>query len=561
MSDDSVEVEEAQLDIQQLDIDEIEHELIIRGIESTEGDDKAVKLQEVLEQKWLRSELKKLDLNQELVTLNMKLAELSNLLHDATEGDINLGADSRAVSLYIHCYLRIRREMCLDVNMFAEYKHLIRKLNLAFAKLDGLCENLLFPKIVDSDDEEKELEELDRRKKRLAKERQERAAKQEAEKKKAQKNAKSKKKKETPKNQYREVPVHFPSDSEHSKSEREDSDEDIPSTPKGKVKTERDSSKPKQWSAKQLNPVTKWSYRFSGIDGDKNGDVYSFLDDLEEAAEAHTVPDTMLLNGVIMLLTDEAHTWYKAKKKTITSWDMFKNEIKEAFDPDQDDEKILDKINQLKQTSNQTFVVYEAKFQELLQKLKKPLSDTERLRKILKGLHIFYRAKIVSADISSLRELRTICKKLEKDKKAVMQLQKEERRKEKKKDEKEDRREKKHHKVAAMDIESTDDEMEVSAAVARHSYPKKSNKPEAFCWRCQNRGHYANNCPTAVFCKNCGQSGISTENCNLCKGVPFLGNQQGSSQGGTLAPWYSIPPPPTTSQLSKQQGTDIQQKK
>lgn len=300
----------------------------------------------------------------------------------------------------------------------------------------------------------------------------------------------------------------------------------------------------------KINPLSRWKFRFSGKE-----DLFSFLDKVEESADVHGVDDRTLLTGIPLLLEGDAHRWFSAKKKTITKWTLFKTEIKAAFDPAEDDEGMMAKLNNMRQKPDETFVVYESRFEEICKRLSCPLNDKEKLRKIIKGLHLFYRNRVTATEIEDLRTLRRKCKAWELDKQQVLKLEKEDRRRrEKEKEEK-----KRSGRVAAVKVESasSSSEEEEPAVETVHTLDAAAKKLGLVCWRCKIPGHIAFKCPNKVFCENCGLKDTLADRCPRCaqayqagywgrpssKETPAQGNASTDQKEGALGPFTEPPPP------------------
>lgn len=175
----------------------------------------------------------------------------------------------------------------------------------------------------------------------------------------------------------------------------------------------------------KINIVSKWTLRYEPKD-----DLAKFLEQVEELADMHRVGDSELIKGFGSLLNGHAYTWFKTVRGRLESWEDLKTELRLAFAPADNDESILDQINALEQKKEETYVVYEARMTELFQRLLKPLSESQKTKKLLKGLHLYYRERIYSHKMKSTRDLRLSCQALEEDKGHILRLQRRERKEE-----------------------------------------------------------------------------------------------------------------------------------
>jgi len=142
----------------------------------------------------------------------------------------------------------------------------------------------------------------------------------------------------------------------------------------------------------------------------------NFLEEVEELVETHSVEEGDLLSGIGSLLTGSAKIWHKSMKNRIYTWNAFRKTIRQAFMPNDDDDTIIDRLKKMRQRAEESYVVYEARMQELFRRLENPLDEKKRLKLLLDGLHLFYRTKIRSADLITTRDLRRACNQLEPDK-------------------------------------------------------------------------------------------------------------------------------------------------
>lgn len=276
-----------------------------------------------------------------------------------------------------------------------------------------------------------------------------------------------------------------------------------------------------------VNPVTRWEPRFSGSE-----DLDSFIEDVECTADMNSVSDVQLLRGVGSLLTGPARTWYRAEKKKgkLTSWRIFKKKMKAAFQPGNRDDQIMDKLQQLKQKHDETYAVYEARADELFRRLERRLHEKDKLRFLMGGLDIFYRQRVVSADMEQVRDLRRFCQAIEEDKVSIKKLEREEERRKER-----HMHQKSGFRVAATGVTDEDEDAD-RVSVAAAGPPKKSDGSGGkFCWRCGSRDHQAHDCPRGVRCSSCGQEGTTVEECIRCEGAGRKG-LWGSASGSPSAP-------------------------
>lgn len=517
--------------------EELDYELRIRELDSASAatrEEKEALLEEHGELPPFPETLDGLDPAYELELVSMKVAEIKAVVAEIESGMKN-GAEPkesrRLNTVYVHTLFRVRRMMfrCHPV-YYASFRKLVSKLNAIWYRLQKMYTTLAFPKICtssddDSEEEQNQHEERKKLKQRKKEEEEERRRRDEDDRRRREKEQKERKHSYRSHRQYQ-------SDSSTSSSSSSSSSDGH--------------RKKKKSRNKGRNVVTSWDFKYNGS---SERDLHSFLEDVEDAADTNNVSDDELLRGIGALLTDSARTWHRNRKKKLSSWSVFKKEICSAFAPADNDDEVMDKINNIKQKSDETFAVYEARVSELFRRLSAPLSEKEKLKKVYNGLHLFYSGRFRSSDFNSLRSLRKECESVEVDKHMIQKKEKEERKKEQRKFEKEERRDtRKPLKVAATKVELSN-ESDESVEVADVKVPGQN---ALVCWRCGRVGHLSSSCTSKIFCVGCGAKGVIAERCETCARANLQGKWSGPSQPqgnasggvmwGTLPP-FSVPPP------------------
>lgn len=546
------------MEVATLHIDEVEYELEIRGVGLDPTDDSFPALARLLElhkdDPVLEQRVGELDPKKEFGKLRTKVMEVEALLVEASAAGLMVDRPYRVASLYIHCVFRLRRILFRCYGKGAEeMAKLGRKLNRLHDVLSPLATNLIFPYLYipagDEEDPEDELKKLRVQMENLEVKKikpevkteekssdSDEAVSKSSTKTKSSRSSKGRKSKKTIKKKKKHRRRHSSSSSTSSSSS---------SSPSGSNSGDSSEEKEKSGRLGKNNPLSRWKWRFSGKE-----DLFNFIDKVEESADVHGVDDATLLSGIPLLLEGDAHVWYRAKRKTISKWKHFKKEIKAAFEPAEDDEGLQEKLNNLRQKPDETFVVFEARFEELSKRLSTPLSDKAKLRKIIKGLHVFYRSRVTASEIDTLRTLRRKCQAWELDKKEVLKLEKEERHRHRKD------KEEKHRssgRVAAVEVEgspSSDETQEAAATAGVVPLDTAAKRLGLVCWRCGQVGHMSFKCPEKIFCVNCGEKDTIAERCPRCARAnlaghwgPRPGNAQWDQQRGGLGPFHQPPPP------------------
>lgn len=496
--------------------EELEHELQIRGRVTAlmSFEEKVEWLTNNADRQTLTEVLEDIKPTAELLVLSTKVSEMKALMSEFRNGQ-----STRLAALYLHCVGRVRRSMFRDPASFEGFKYLTVRMKKVYDAVRKMFPDVDFPQVYSPDDDHDSPPSRDRspsprrrrddspRRRRDDSPRRERKIKKEP--------------------RYRE-----------KKGYRSDTSSSSDSSRSGSSNQRRSQGRSRN------NPVARWGMSFS-----QNEDLHNFLDDVEEAAEMNEVSDEELLRGISSLLKGPAKSWYRGTKAKIGSWKGFKKQLKEAFRPDEDDDGIKEQIDRLQQHSDESFVVFEARASELFRKLNRPYREDEKLSKLLKGLHFYYRSRIRMKNIASVRELRAECKDLEADKTQIMKLEK----KERKRDDKEDRRDSRRHvKAAAVELSGSSDDGAAEAAAVRVT--GQASGFSGTCWRCGRHGHMSINCKEKIFCLCCGAKDTVAERCQNCAKAAAAGkwSQSGKAAGdlgGGAKSLFSQPPPQTPTKI------------
>ena len=275
---------------------------------------------------------------------------------------------------------------------------------------------------------------------------------------------------------------------------------------------------------------------------------------MEETAAANQVSELDLLLGVRSLLSGSALSWFRATKERIFTWKAFKKNIREAYQPGDGDEAILDRIRKMRQKDDETYVLYAARMEDQFRRLEEPLTPKKKVRFLMKGLHVFYKNKICEEDINSEAGLRRACRKWEAAKVEIQRREREKERCEKGRQDRDKddrpfgrperarraadthavggplRRKKAPEPASEEEPELQEEEPETSEEFHPHvaaatlgpktpvAGPFRSHVGSQRCWRCGESGHISLNCKTEIFCISCGQQGVVAERCQRCVG-------------------------------------------
>ena len=464
--------------------DELKHELGLRGCVTLATDSHHHLVSRILEQRnspVRPDKVEELMPEREYREIRPKVYECEALTAECRATGAALDQSLRVTTLYVHLCHRLRRIVFQATGeLFDDFKSLGRRFSRLHAELSPLFPQTVFPFLFIPEDEVAVVASGVAR--IIVKD-----------------------------DQPEQSPEGTDSGSDSSRSSRSSKARQRKKNRQKKRKIGATSTKPK------VNPVTKWTLRYT-----RGEDLPKFLEDVEELANIHSVPDGELLRGLSSLLTGDARVWYRTVYDSIDSWEECKEELKNAFAPADNDESVMEKVNNLKQKAEETYVVFEAKMKQLFQRLTEPLSEKQKLKKVLAGLHVYYRSRIKSAEMRSLRDLAMACRDLEVDKPHILRLEREEEKK------REHRSDKKYPKVNAVEApvpttEATTADAPVTARVeVAAAAPAKAGSAMK-CWKCAQFGHFAQECPNRTSCFVCGMPDTVTANCGNCMQARAMG--------------------------------------
>lgn len=452
-----------------------------------------------------------LDANQEFLEMRPKVFECETLVAELLSQTLTEANTSRVTSLYVHLTHRLRRIVYrANGSVFDDLKTLGRRVANLHDKLSPLYPDMTFPYLFIPDDDVTII---------------------------ASKVTKMVVKDEKlPEKSSKDIDSSSSSSQSSSNSSRSSRSSRSSKQKKKKEKKKKKKRYEHKWRSEpsggrpKMNPVTKWTQRYS-----RGEDLPKFLEDVEEQANIHSVTDGELLRGLSSLLTGDAEVWYRDYRDSISSWEDCKKAMKKAFAPADNDESVLEKISSLKQKTEETYVVFEAKMKQLFHRLTEPLSEKQKVKKVLAGLHVYYRSRIRSADISSLRDLALACQGLEEDKPHILKLERDEEKK------REMKTEKRFPKVNALEPSVPDAEASVKPRVeVAAAAPIKGSAMQ--CWKCSKFGHFAKDCTERVSCAVCGLPDTVAAKCTNCAQARAMGYwfsiaQQPSNRGNMTRDW------------------------
>ncbi|EFA13506.2 hypothetical protein TcasGA2_TC002101 [Tribolium castaneum] len=158
-------------------------------------------------------------------------------------------------------------------------------------------------------------------------------------------------------------------------------------------------------------PVYKWGISFSGEPTDN---LISFLENVEELSIARRVsPQELFLSG-IDLFKGRALIWFRSVRGQYNDWHSLITALKEEFLPLDYDDLLWQEIKTRLQHKDEPIAIYIATMQTLFKRLSEEPREKTKLYYLRKLIRPEFITALALHDISSVKELQELCKKVEK---------------------------------------------------------------------------------------------------------------------------------------------------
>lgn len=269
------------------------------------------------------------------------------------------------------------------------------------------------------------------------------------------------------------------------------------------------------------DPIWKWNLSFDG-----QGSVVSFLENLEEKAEARHTPRSQLFQAASEFLKGDALLWYRPRKSTFYDWDDFKMKLREAFTPFDYEANLLDDIRKRTQGPDEKLVLFVSKMQGMFRKLARPPSEEEQVHLIRRNLLPYIHTALALQKVSTVDELLKIGRVVEEShwrakqycppsSGSTMQEPSLEYRQVRIPKPQTHRT----HFVHASGIQDP---------AQQNIHPATGNQNQrqglVCCWGCKKPGHILSACPD-ISCFRCGLKGYTIRTCPTCSKNAYGGRQ------------------------------------
>lgn len=146
----------------------------------------------------------------------------------------------------------------------------------------------------------------------------------------------------------------------------------------------------------------------TSYDGTKNSEtVEAFLAAVRVFKKVEGISDADALDGVPLLLHDEAAIWWQGMKETVSSWEQFEEHLRANFAPKKPEYLIYHEIISERQAKPQDTATFIAKKRMLFSQLPKAehLKEKQQLDLIYSLLNLTIRDKVPRGSITSFEDL------------------------------------------------------------------------------------------------------------------------------------------------------------
>lgn len=260
-------------------------------------------------------------------------------------------------------------------------------------------------------------------------------------------------------------------------------------------------------------PFAKWNIFFDG-----NNSVTSFIEDIEEMAEARGVSKSRLFLSASELFKGDALLWYRPRKGTFLNWEDLLVKLRDAFLPPDYEVNLMNDIRKRTQGDDEKLILYISRMQGLFSKLTRKPSVSEQVALIKRNLLPYLQRALALQNFNTIDDLLNCGRIVEESHWRAehfcppptnprMMLEPSFAYK----------RATTAKPLAIHSIESTSSE---TSLVPEITTVDSTKSRKMLCWNCKQSNHLRKDCkqPHRVACFRCGTAGYTIKNCPTCSG-------------------------------------------
>lgn len=265
-------------------------------------------------------------------------------------------------------------------------------------------------------------------------------------------------------------------------------------------------------------PITKWNLFFDG-----SASVTTFIEDVEELAEARGVSKQQMFQSASEFFKGDALLWFRPRKHKFADWEDLKRNLRSAFLPLDYELNLMDDIRRRTQGPEEKLIMYVSRMQNLFNKLTNKPSELEQVNVIKRNLLPYLHTTLALQELTTIDDLLRLGLVVEDSHRRAQQYCPPPSNPRLLQEPSLAYRRPIHQKqetLRAIEVEQqVAPRMDGSAQTGYRPARTTPAKP-LVCWNCSQTGHRRADCtqPVKVQCYVCRTPGYTKRNCPVCSG-------------------------------------------